>query len=420
MLNINSLLKNNFHILINLLLILTVYVGFSFDENITGGPKLDFYHALKQVTSFSKDFYFTFFNYDKIETSTRISPIFTSSLYLTIDFFGDVNIARFFLLNVLLLNQYFFFKCLCISTLKYNFDKKTLLILSSVIYLSPSFRANIIWPESAMFGLLFFLISLLYYLKFRIHPKLKYSLMNIFFLALSAYVRPSYCLFAIFFFYKFSMHYFFVNKSIRNIVIITFINLILSLPAFFYVFILDIFFIDYGGLSKNYFNKISIISTIIFFHMVPVAFFYKNQIKFNIKKDIMIFLFILLTLFFIASNFDYQLSYAGGGIILHISNYLFNNNYLFYIFFLISTFYILKIIFLNKIDNFLIISILFLLTPQYHIFHKYYDPLVIILSLTCINFGNIKINYNNQKFLIMIYIFYIFLNLAHMFNNKFV
>lgn len=154
--------------------------------------------------------------------------------------------------------------------------------------------------------------------------------------------------------------------------------------------------------------------------MVPVAFFYKNQIKFNIKKDIMIFLFILLTLFFIASNFDYQLSYAGGGIILHISNYLFNNNYLFYIFFLISTFYILKIIFLNKIDNFLIISILFLLTPQYHIFHKYYDPLVIILSLTCINFGNIKINYNNQKFLIMIYIFYIFLNLAHMFNNKFV
>ena len=109
MLNINSLLKNNFHILINIILILIVYISFNFDENITGGPKLDFDHALKQVASFSKDFYFTFFNYDKIETSTRISPIFTSSLYLTIDFFGNVNIARFFLLNILLLNQFFFF-----------------------------------------------------------------------------------------------------------------------------------------------------------------------------------------------------------------------------------------------------------------------------------------------------------------------
>ena len=154
--------------------------------------------------------------------------------------------------------------------------------------------------------------------------------------------------------------------------------------------------------------------------MIPVIYFYKHQLKLNIKKDLIIFLFILLTLVFIANNFDYQLSYAGGGIILHISNYLFDNNYLFYIFFLISFFLYLKNYFLNKVDNFLIIITLFLLTPQYHIFHKYYDPLVIILSLTCINFGYINNKFNDKKFLIIIYIFYIILNLTHMFNNKFV
>ena len=154
--------------------------------------------------------------------------------------------------------------------------------------------------------------------------------------------------------------------------------------------------------------------------MIPLIYFYKHQLKLNIKKDLIIFLFTLLTLVCIASNFDYQLSYAGGGIALHISNYLFDNNYIFYIFFVISFFYILKIIFLNKVDNFLIITTLFLLTPQYHIFHKYYDPLVIILSLTCINFGYINNKFNDKKFLIIIYIFYIILNLTHMFNNKFV
>ena len=53
---INNLLKNNFHILICFLSILSIYLGFFLDENITIGPKLDFEHTLAGAIQFEKDF----------------------------------------------------------------------------------------------------------------------------------------------------------------------------------------------------------------------------------------------------------------------------------------------------------------------------------------------------------------------------
>ena len=106
--NINNVLKNNYHILINILLILSIYIGFLFDENITQGPKIDFAHALKQVASFKENFKYTFLNYDKIENVTRISPIFTSIIYFINEFTNNTDLTRFILLNIILLNQIFF------------------------------------------------------------------------------------------------------------------------------------------------------------------------------------------------------------------------------------------------------------------------------------------------------------------------
>ena len=96
---INKAIKKNFHILFNLLLILSIYIGFFFDENLTQGPQLDFEHALKQVKAFEENFKYTFLNYDKIENSTRISPVFTSTIY-----FPDGNFSEF---HLILLNPDF-------------------------------------------------------------------------------------------------------------------------------------------------------------------------------------------------------------------------------------------------------------------------------------------------------------------------
>ena len=189
---IDNLLKKNYHILIWLLLLLSVYLGFFLNENITQGPKFDFYHALKQVEEFKKSFVFSFLNFDKIENTTRISPVFISIIYLFDKLTNDIDLTRFILLNIFLLNQIFFYKCLKLTNFSKIFSKRNLFVLSCIVYISPSFRANSIWPESAILGLLFFVISIYYFLKFKKKKEIKFALLNVLFLAFSAYIRPSF------------------------------------------------------------------------------------------------------------------------------------------------------------------------------------------------------------------------------------
>ena len=323
-------IQNNYHIITFFAFYLTLIAGFFFDENVTGGPKVDFFHALKQVEAFKEDFYFTFFNYDKIEYPTRISPIFIMVIYFFEKLIGDIDAVRFVLLNFLILNQFFFYLCLKEYFKNKISDNKLLFIISCIIFISPSSRSNMIWPESAMFGLLFFLISVYFYLKFVNSKKNSYVYYNIFFLALSAYLRPSYSLFAIYFYLIF-----FINlKDTKEVIKITILNFLLASPAIFYIFFLDVFFISIGGLSVNYYNKIGVIASILFFHLIPILIYKNFYLKnLNLKKEIIfIFISIILSMLVIL-NFDYNLEFTGGGIILHFSNYILGNNSLFFMYF---------------------------------------------------------------------------------------
>ena len=169
------------------------------------------------------------------------------------------------------------------------------------MYISPSFRANSIWPESAILGLLFFVISIYYFLKFKKKKEIKFALLNVLFLAFSAYIRPSFCLFAAFYFLQFVNYYLKIDKI--KILYILVLNLTLAFPAFYYVFILDVFFIDYGGLSSNYFNKTLIISSIIIFHMLPLLFYSKIFSDLDLKKNIFFILIITVCFIFFLQNF---------------------------------------------------------------------------------------------------------------------
>ena len=416
---INNLLKRNYHILICFFLILSIYLGFFLGENITLGPKLDFEHALAGANHFGKDFINTFLNFDtaldEIGAATRISPLYLIIIFFLNKIFISVDLVRFFLMNIIMLNQLFFYKSLKLI-FKDNVDKKYLLILSCILYLSPSFRSNAIWPESAMLGLLFFLISIYFYLKFKSHRKIKYSFLNILFLAIASYIRPSFCLFGIFFYYEFFM-YFLKNKNfLKNIFYITVLNFFLAFPAFYYVFILDVFFIDEGGLSMNYFNKIPIITSIVFFHMIPILIYKKFNLNFNYKFDLGLFLIIILSLTLIIKNFNYDINLSGGGIILHASNYLLGNNILFFFSFPVSMYFLIKTFIFKNYNNSILILILIIMTPQYHIFHKYYDPLVIIL---CFTLFNLEVKYDffqKNRYLFILYSFYIFYYFVHYIN----
>ena len=399
-------IKKNYHITTFILLVLSIFLGFYLDENITQGPKHDFTHALKQVFQFENNFSYTFFNYDKIENSTRISPIFISFIYLLKQILPSLDIFRFLFILLMLFNQIFFYKCLKLLFNKnHDVNKKNLFLISCIIYLSPSFRANIIWPESAMLGLLFFIISVYFFLKFKRHNNIKFAILNIFFIAISSYVRPSFCLFSIFFLFEFLR----ISKKedlIKNIIIFVSLNLLLAFPAFYYVFILDIFFINVGGLSFNFFNKILIISSLIFFHTLPILYYKKFNLEFK-KKDIYLIILSLIISYISIKNFNYDLKFSGGGIFLHASNFLMGNNLLFFIFSPLFIFFIIKIGIFKNFDNVLIVILLFFIAPQYHIFHKYYDPLVIILCFLILDFKIGKNFFNTKKYIYSCYAFYL-------------
>ena len=411
-------IKKNYHIIAFILLYLSLLLGFFLDENTTFGPKKDFAHALKQVALFEEDFFYTFLNYDNIEAPTRISPIFIIIIYFFKKIFISIDLARFALLNIFLLIQVFFYKCLKkIFYNKYLSDKKTLFLLSSVIFLSPSFRSNSIWPESAILGLLLFLIGVYYFLKNEKKFNEKNIFLNIFFIAMASYIRPSYCLFAIFFFYK----YFFEIKDKKLIAKIVLLNAIIAFPAFYYVFILDIFFISEGGLNYNYFNKIGIISSIIFFHVIPILFykkFYLNALSLSI--DLKLFFIALIISIIVFFNFDYNLDFAGGGIFLHASHFIFDNNLLFFVILPILLFFVLKIISISYKPNLFILILLVLLTPQYHIFHKYYDPLVLILCFTIFDFNIGKDFFKKKMYISTLYGFYMFYYLITWLNYNYI
>ena len=416
---INNLLKNNFHILICFFSILSIYFGFFLGENITIGPKLDFEHALPGANEFQKNFKYTLLNFDKalddINAATRISPIYLIIIFILKKILIDVDLVRFVLMNIIILNQLFFYKSLKLI-FKENVNKKYLLILSCILYLSPSFRSNAIWPESAMLGLLFFLISIYFFLKFKIHGKIKFSFLNILFLAIASYIRPSFCLFGIFFYYEFIIFFLKNENSFKNIFYITLLNLFLAFPAYYYIFILDVFFIEEGGLSLNYFNKIPIITSIIIFHMFPIFIYRKFNLGFNYKYDLGLFLIILFSLILIIKNFNYNIDLTGGGIILHASNYLLGNNILLFICYPLLMYFLIKISIFKNYSNLILVLILLMITPQYHIFHKYYDPLVIILCFTILNL-EIKYDFFEKKrHLIILYLFYISYYFIHYIN----
>jgi len=418
----NNFLKNNYHILTYLLLYSSLILAFYFDENVSGGPKYDFSYALKQVAIFEENFLYSFLNYDTIEHPNRLSPIYIALLLLMKKTFFTMDVARFVFLHFLILSQLYFYKCLkVVFQNKLSLDKKILFFLSCIIFISPSFRANVIWVESSMFGLLFFLIGLYYFLKNLEKFKLRYVYLNIFFIAFASYIRPSYCLFAIYFFY----YYFsFLQNKVSVYKVILF-NIILAFPAFYYVFVLDIFFIkwhigsQFSESSLNYFNKIAIILSIIIFHSIPFLL-YKNFFLESFGKKKLLIFFSIIGSSVLILNFDYNMNNAGGGIFLHISNFLIGSNFLFYFilpFFLFFTFNMLKI---NLMNNLIIILILLLITPQYHIFHKYYDPLVFILCLTIINLNLRRDFFTKKIFLVISYLLFFGHYLISFINNYYI
>tara|TARA_Y100000590_G_scaffold169243_1_gene193881 strand:- start:373 stop:1635 length:1263 start_codon:yes stop_codon:yes gene_type:complete len=403
--------NNNFlkkEIVLFFILYFSLLVGFFLNENSTGGALLDYIKQKQISQTFSQNFFYTLLNYDEI--GTRHSPI----LIIFLSFFEKFNLndhlIRIFHLHLCLLLPLFFYLCLRIKF--ENVNKTILVLLTGLIFLSPTFRSLSIWPDSRILGLSIFCVSIYFYLKFEKEKKFLFALTNIAFYALASYISPNFAVFSLFFLYK---YFYFINFKSLNFLIIILLNIILAFPAIYYIFILDINFLNKPaaiGISnneniffRNIFNQLLIIPTIVFFYIFP--FFIIKLI--NFPKIIESNTIIIATILFLFSIyfFDYKYEYTGGGIFFKISYFLFKNNILFYCFSLISLIFLIKISKLN-FENTLITLILFLSNPQITIYHKYFDPLIIMITFLLFKF-DIKFNkIKNLKKFSFIYIYFSF------------
>ena len=388
-------LYNNYNPLIIFGFYLLLILSFFLNLDPNSGAYLDYQIHKKISQNFSQNFVSTLINYD--QESTRHSPV----LLIIFSFFEKLNFQDIYIrmigLHFCLLLPFIFYK---IIRLKFDkFDKNKSIFLISLIFISPTFISLSIWPDSRIYGLIFFTLSIYFYLKFEIKNRFSDAIKCTLSYTLSAYISLNFSLFAIFFLLKFLIFYKF-NKKILYLIVL---NLLLALPALFYIFYLDnIFFLKSGIAGKefdlneslNYSNKILIIPTVVFFYLLPFYFskmiFFKN---FNVKH----FIISIIVVFLCSLSFSYTEDFSGGGIFFKFLGLLFDNNYAFYLISLISIYIILKLC-ENKPFNTLIIFLLIISNLQYSIYHKYYDPLLLILFFSIFDI-KLKNNINKINFI---------------------
>ncbi len=395
-------LKRNHIILYYIFLYLSLLVGFYYGEDFAGGFKYDLQtHKMLLENLFNESLSYGLLNYDIFYVPH--SPIFIIYLLFLKKIFIIEEVYRLINLHFSLLLPFFVGLSLKI---KYELKKNDIrYLLPSIFLFSPYFRAGCIWTDDNLLAMVFLSISIYFFVK---HEKDKNNITNVllsaFFLAVCAYFRPIYSILSIFFFLNF-----FLNLRInRKLIFYILLNFFLALPAFYYVFVLEInkWAISYL-FRENIFTILSLSSSIIVFYFLPfIIKDFKSILKQISNKNNFFFYFIILT--FVIYFFEYNRTYSGG-IVLKFSNLFFGNNYFFY---LISSVCILLIfsIFFSKIreKNFFDITlliILFMLEIDGVIYHETYDPLIYIIILLLLKnklFIDYIYKFNLSSFFILI------------------
>ena len=407
----------NYHIRITyFILYLSLLFGFFLNEDFTIGSKVDYLVHLEIVKRFQNDFLHTLLNFSNkdLDFTTAHSPFFyITILFLKKFFLGNEFLIRFLNLHLSLLIPYIFYLLLKIE---YNFKKNDLrFLIPGLFFLSPYFRSGSIWIGSENISLIFLFGSFYFFKIFISNENKKFYIifLNIIFLSIAAYIRPIYSLFSIYFFIILFKDLMIIRKIFQYILI----NLILALPAYYYVFILDINFIamhvNEPITVSRIINQFAITTSILFYYSIPFIIFSYNQLKKEMFKSKNYFLFLIyfisLLLFF-----DFSFNY-GGGIFYKLSFILFSNNYLFYFVASLSLIFFKTVLmehldFKKNLNDLILFFILILLEIDTIVYHETYDLIFYLIFFTIAKsdyFINFIRNFNIKK-LIFLYCFSLF------------
>ena len=377
------------------LLSIGLFVGFYFGEDSSGGGSIvDFASTWPLVENL--------FYYDgALEIKFPLHYYIASLIYYIV---ADKEVLRLIYVTASIFIPLLFYRCL---KEKYqNIDINNLFLFSLVLFLLPSVRTSAIWPNTQITGIFFFLISLLFFIKweneknyFQISKNLFFTL---FFMSLTVYTRQIYAIIFMYF-----VFIYFQKLEFKTFVKVCSIIFAFALPGFVYIIFYPNILSATFDSSIN--NSLLVNSSIISFYLIPIylisiLFSEREKLEFN-YKDLLVILLLLIIVVTLSKFFNYNFK-MGGGFLMKVSLLFFNN---FYLFFITSFLGFLTLYKLSK-DGFnnLVLSLLIIFgISAYIIFQKYFEPMMILLFFLVYQTQVSRKFLENSK-MIVAYLFFIF------------
>ena len=388
--------------IIYILFTLSLFVGLIFQENSAGGAIHDINHLKPYIEKFQDGFKSGMLYY--LNNINIHSPFF----FIFVSFFNNLFSDTFYTeILYIIISSFLPILFYQILKIKFDYNKNLLFWVSCLIFISPYFRSSAIWLLGDNLALIFFSISLIYYLKFTNDKKNLYLFLCITSIIICCYVRYYYALF--YFFYLFSTY---KDIKFKFLFLILTYSFVISLPAFFYIYLIinNYNFLDtvFTYSKLNYFGNIFIILSLILFYIFPFIFYdlkiIKKYYQGNIKEIIFLSLPLIIVYFFdlIFNNNLIDFSPLGGGVFIKLLNLIeldlkISLLIISIVSILILNFYLRK----NFIRNYALLLLFILSFPMYTLFQKYFDPLIYIFLLGLITYSEKKclLNINRSKVL---------------------
>ena len=380
---------------------LSLFVGFLFEENSSGGAKLDYEYLFPFIENFKYDFFSAIDIFAKDTGALIHSPVFYILIGKVYNFFFDLNHLKIFYIIISCGLPYIFYLVL-IERYQNNHDY--CFYFSLIIFISPYFRSSAIWLLGDNLSLIFFCLSV-YFINKQTDNNGNFTkfFLSLFFLSLCCYIRYYYFIFSFFYFY-----FFYKNLEIKKFYFLVFIAFILTIPALTYFsYIIN----NYDFINKltkysnlNLYSNSLVILSIILFYLIPFLIIRINQFKFYLEQNIKLityFFLFFLFVFFIDSFLKIKLIYfseLGGGIFMKIALLSMINPSLFLSLFSFLSLVVLDFFFQgNKIKNYFLLIILILSFPIFTLYQKYFDPLLLIFFFGLIESKQIEKTIGNIK-----------------------
>ncbi len=389
--------KNNiFLILLSIIPILSLFVGFALNEDLsTGGATYDFNLTWPIINDYSN---LNFLGANG-HLPTVHMPLHYGLLSLAYTVLNDQYSVRLFYLFFSFLVPIFLYLNL---TKIYDQNKLIIIVFSLSFLFIPLLRASAIWSNSHLTATIFVLIGNYFYLKSKEKNIFIYKIFNLLFLSFAIYSLQTYLILFLYYLYNY-----FFSEKFNNFFKLFLFSSLLALPGLFFILLNPRIAAVGVYITRDFFYTVSTNFSIIFLFLFFLLFNKKNliiifnEIKILKKLEIIIIFFLFCFVFY---NQDFFISNIklGGGFFYKLSYFILNNNLIFIassVLGLITSYLVIK-----HNSKFLSILVMInLMNLNYVIYQKYFEPLFLIILIILFKnllVSNILLNLKN------IFIFY--------------